>query len=162
MKIFVIVLLTLLTGLFGCESSPNSLPGDSAQPKTQLQFVDLPGFDKALTGSLAASLPRVDVGFYDSVAPSALPERLQSWLAAVESGGGTVKVTPPKVVVTSRGPLLILSALTSLWTASKMARELSIRQQFKSAQTYDAELVLKFDDKGQTIVEKVVFVQRQR
>lgn len=162
MRILAVVLLTLLAGLPGCETSPNSAPRDGAPPKAELQFVDLPGFDKALADSLAAPLPRVQVGFYDRVAPSALPERLQNWLAAVENAGGTVKVTPPKSEVTSRNPLLILSALSSLWTASKIAREMAARQQFKTARSYDAELQLKAGDNGQTVVDKVVFVQRQR
>lgn len=162
MRIVAVVLLTLFAGLLGCEVSPNSAPRDGAPPKAELQFVDLPGFDNSLADSLAAPLPRVQVGFYDHVAPSTLPERLQNWLAAVENAGGTVKVIPPKPEVTSRNPLLIVSALSSLWTASKIARELAARQKFKTAQFYDAELQLKVGDNGRTVVDKVVFVQRQR
>jgi hypothetical protein len=43
-----------------------------------------------------------------------------------------------------------------------MASELRARQQFQAAQSYDAELVLKVDDKGGTVVDKVIFSQRQR
>ena len=161
MKTSVLALFVLLTTVSGCETSP-SQPEVTATPKAELQFVDLPGFDRELTGSLGAALPRVDVGFYDRITPSALPERLQTWLTAVENGGGKVKIVPPMPVAGTRSPLLLLSALTSLWTASKVARELAARQQFKTAQTYDAEMLLKIDDKGQTVVDKVVFVQRPR
>lgn len=161
MKPFFVAALTLLACLSGCETSPEA-PLDAGPPKAELQFIDLPGFDRALTGSLDAALPRVGVDFYDQVTPSALPDRLQNWLAAVETGGGKVKVVPPPPTVRTRSPLLLVSALTSLWTASKIARELAARQQFKAAQSYDAEILLKLDDKGQTLVEKVVFVQRPR
>ncbi|MEY3253036.1 MAG: hypothetical protein RL227_2009 [Pseudomonadota bacterium] len=162
MKRSRLALFACLLALGGCETSPH-VPREPAIPKAELQFVDLPGFDSSLTSSLAAQLPQVGVGFYDRVTPNAIPERLQVWLAAVENGGGTIKVTPPpKAAVTTRSPLLLLSALSSLWTASKMAGELRARQQFQAAQSYDAELVLKLDDKGGTVLDKVIFSQRQR
>lgn len=161
MKRSLLALFALLLSLGGCETSPN-VSREPATPKAELQFVDLPGFDASLTSSLTAQLPQVGVGFYDRVTPSAIPERLQVWLAAVESGGGTIKVTPPKAAVNTRSPLLLLSALSSLWTASKMASELRARQQFQVAQSYDAELLLKLDDKGGTVVDKIIFSQRQR
>jgi len=161
MRRTLVALFTSLLALGGCETSPNP-PREPVLPKAELQFVDLPGFDTSLTTSLAARLPQVGVGFYDRVTPNAIPERLQVWLAAVESGGGTIKVTPPKGAVNTRSPLLLLSALSSLWTATKMASELRARQQFQAAQSYDAELVLKVDDKGGTVVDKVIFSQRQR
>jgi hypothetical protein len=156
-----VALVVLATSLGGCATGPTS-KADAGPPKSELQFVDMPGFDKSLTGSLGAALPKVDVGFYDRITPSALPDRLQTWLAAVEEGGGKVKVTPPKPVAGTRSPLLIVSALTSLWSASKIAREMAAREQFKTAGAYDAEILLKLDDKGQTVVDKVVFSQRAR
>ena len=87
MKPFSAAALLILVSLTGCGTSPDA-PPEAGPPKAELQFIDLPGFDKALNGSLDAALPRVGVDFYDQVAPSALPERLQSWLAAVETGGG--------------------------------------------------------------------------
>lgn len=156
-----LALVVLAAGFAGCATNPGTR-ADAAPPKSELQFVDMPGFDKSLTGSLGAALPKVDVGFYDRVTPSALPDRLQNWLAAVEEGGGKVKVTPPKPVAGTRSPMLIVSAITSLWTASKIAREMAAREQFKAASAYDAEILLKLDEKGQTVVDKVVFSQRAK
>lgn len=158
MGFFVLVTAILLVA---CESNPPQLAA-TALPKSEMQFVDLQGFDKDLASALAAPLPRVDVAFYDRIAPSALPDRLQQWMASVQAGGGEVKVTPPKSNLTSKSPLLLISAVTTLWSASKMAKELAIKAQFKSAQAYDAEIILKLDDKGDTLVEKVVFSQRKK
>ena len=153
--------LAFVLALAACGSDPT--PGASAgPPKDELQFVDLQGFDRDLATSLHAPLPKVDVAFYDRVTPSALPERLQPWIAAVEAGGGTVKVVPPKPSVTSRSPFLLISAISSIWSASKMAKEMSAKAQFKAAQAYDAEIILKLDDKGESVVDKVVFVQRKK
>lgn len=158
MGFFVLVTAILLVA---CESNPPQLAA-TALPKSEMQFVDLQGFDKDLASALAAPLPRVDVAFYDRIAPSALPDRLQQWMASVQAGGGEVKVTPPKSNLTSKSPLLLISAVTTLWSASKMAKELATKAQFKSAQAYDAEIILKLDDKGDTLVEKVVFSQRKK
>jgi hypothetical protein len=156
--------LVLALGLSACESNP-SQPAPStaavvAPPKAELQFIDLQGFDRDLSGSLSAPLPKVDVAFFDRIVPSALPERLQTWVAAVEAGGGTVKVVPPKSTVTAKNPFLLISAITSVYSASKMAKELSAKAQFKAAQAYDAEIILKGDDKGDPVVERVVFTKR--
>lgn len=153
--------------LSACESNPSQPSANAATPaaapvvpKADLQFVDLQGFDRDLSGSLSAPLPKVDVAFYDRIVPSALPERLQIWVAAVEAGGGTVKVVPPKSTVTAKNPFLLISAITSVYSASKMAKELSTKAQFKAAQAYDAEIILKGDDKGEPVVERVIFTKR--
>ncbi len=154
-------LLTLALTLVACETNPPQ-PVSALPAKTELQFVDFQGFDRDLTGSLSASFPKVDVAFYDNIAPSALPERLQHWMAAVESGGGTVKVVPPKSSVTAKNPFLLISAINTFWSASKMVKEISTEARFKSAQAYDAEILLKVNDKGDSLVDKVVFVQRKK
>ncbi len=133
---------------------------DAAIPK--LQFIDMGGFDQSLSTSLNTASPKVEVGFYDKVAPSALPERLQKWMAAVESRGGKVKITPPPSNVTAKSPFLLISAISSIWTASGMVKDASAESRFAVAGNYDAELVLKQDDRGDTLVEKLVFVQRAK
>jgi len=145
--------------LSACETNP-AQPVSPVSARSALQFVDLSGFDRDLSASLSAPLPLVEVAFYDRVTPSAVPERLQHWMAAVELGGGTVKVVPPKSSVTAKSPFLLVSLMSSLWSASKMVKDFSINAQFKSAQAFDAEIRLKVDDKGESVVDKVVFIQR--
>ncbi len=147
--------------LAGCETNP-SQTASAAPAKPSLQFVDLAGFDKDLTQSLGSPLPKVDIAFYDRITPSAIPERLQKWMASVESSGGSVKVVPPPSTVTAKSPFLLLSAASSLWSANKMAKEAAVAAQYKVAHQYDADIVLKVDDKGDTVVDKVVFNQRKK
>lgn len=153
--------LALAFVLLACESNP-STPAHAGPARTELQFMDLQGFDRELAASLSAPLPKVEVSFYDRVLPSALPERLQHWMAAVEAGGGTVKVTPPKSSVTAKSPFLLISAISTLWSASKMVKDMSTQAQFKAAQAFDAEIILKQDDKGESVLDKIVFVQRKK
>lgn len=155
------LLLTVVFALVACESNP-AQSASTAAVKSELQFVDLQGFDRDLASSLSAPLPKIDVAFYDRVTPSALPERLQQWMASVEAGGGSVKVVPPKSSVTAKSPFLLISAISTLWSASKTAREMSTQSQFRAAHAYDAEIILKQDDKGESVVERVVFVQRKK
>ena len=157
MNLTVCVLLAVM--LSACETNPAQSAGN-APAKSELQFVDLSGFDRDLSASLSAPLPRVEVAFYDRITPSAVPERLQHWMAAVELGGGSVKVVPPKSSVTAKSPFLIISLLSSLWSASNMVKDISVQAQFKAARSFDAEIILKVDSRGESVVDKVVFLQR--
>jgi hypothetical protein len=152
-----VLALPLLTG---CESNPPQPQAQAAPPKAQLQFSDLQGFDRELSSSLAAPLPAVNVAFYDRITPSTMPERLQKWMAAVESGGGKVKITPPPSTVTAKSPFLIFSAANAVFNFTKASKEAADAAQFAPARTYDADIQLKVDERGDTVVDKVVFSQR--
>ena len=158
-KLAFYLLLTL--SLVACETNPTQ-PVSVTTAKSELQFVDFQGFDRDLTSSLSASLPKVDVVFYDRIAPSALPERLQHWMASVDAAGGSVKVVPPKSSVTAKSPFLLISAISTMWSASKMVKEISTESRFSAAQAYDAEIILKVDEKGDSLVDKVIFSQRKK
>jgi hypothetical protein len=136
----------------------HNAPGSS--PKDILQFIDLQSFDRDLATSLAAPLPKVNVYFFDRISPSALPERLQHWMAAVEAGGGKVKITPAKSTVTAKTPFLLISAFSSLWNASKLLGFATESTQLSTAKAYDAQIVLKADDSGASWIDQVVFTQR--
>lgn len=148
--------------LTGCADLSQSHETRSVAPQAQLQFVDLQGFDRDLAASLGAPLPLVNVAFYDRVVPSALPDRLQKWMASVEAGGGSVKIVAPATTVSSRSPLMLISAASALWTANKMVKEAAAAAHLRSAHAYDAQVQLKIDDKGDTVVDKVVFTQRAK
>lgn len=151
----------IVVGLNACETEPVTPVADTA-PKPALQFVDLQGFDADLSSSLSTQLPRVEVVFYDRITPSTLPLRLQTWLTSVDAGGGKVKITPPKSDITAKDPFLLLSLASSLWSASKLAKEAAVKYQFASAHAYDAEVVLKEDANGQTVVDHIVFAKRNK
>jgi hypothetical protein len=153
--------MTMLALLAACANN-GPAPEAAVAPQTSLKFVDLERFDHELSGSLAAPLPSVDVSFYDPVTPNSMPVRLQKWMAAVEEGGGSVKITPPQSTVTAKNPFLLLSLASSLWTANKMMKESAAAGRFKPAHAYDADIQLKVDGKGETVVDKVVFVQRKK
>lgn len=155
------VCLLILGALTACESNPNAQTAHNV-PKPELQFFDLQSFDGDLANSLSTPLEKVEVGFYDKVSPSALPLRLQTWLSSVESGGGKVRVIPPKSDVSAKDPFLLLSLASSLWSASKAAKEAAAQAVFNSAHAYDAEVQLKSDASGQAIVDKIVFVKRAK
>jgi hypothetical protein len=157
----IAVSIALVCLLPACETSPAPVSTGSP-PKAQLQYVDLQSFDRDLGNSLQAPLPKIEVAFYDRVTPSVMPARLESWMAAVESSGGSVTVVPPQSSVTAKSPFLLLSALSSLWTASKVAKEYSAKPSYKAARGYDAQIQLKLDDRGDSVVDKIVFLERKK
>ncbi len=140
------------------KSSPDTSPSPAAKPS--LEFVDLQAFDSDLRTSLSAPLPKVDVAFFGRITPSALPERLQHWMTAVQAGGGSVKVVPPASTVTTRNPMMLINLLSSFWTASEAIKSRSTQAQYRVAHAFDAQIVLKLDDKGDTVVDRVVFLKK--
>jgi hypothetical protein len=138
-------------------ANPAAVSATPTPIESELEFVDLRSFDSALSGALAAQLPKVEVDFYNRVTPSDLPERLQHWMASVERGGGTVRVVPPPGSITPKDPLLLFSAL---WNAIKLARAAAENAQRKPAQAYNAQILLKADPQGEAVVDKIVFLQR--
>lgn len=161
-KVQILAFIVALTvALAACESSPMQ-SASSGPPKAALQFMDWSIFDQELAASLSAPLPKVEVAFYDRVTPSAMPERLQNWMVSVQSGGSSVKVVQPAPTVAAKNPFLLISAISSLWSASKVVKDVSNQSQLKAAQAFDAEIILKQDDKGDSVVDRVVFVQRKK
>jgi hypothetical protein len=102
------------------------------------------------------------VAFYDKVTPSALPARLEKWMAAVEDGKGTVKVVPPKSTVAPKNPLMLLSLVSAIYSANKLAHAASATAEFFPAHGFNADILLKVDDKGDTVVDKVVFARKPK
>ena len=148
--------------LSACAADPGTpaAPAVAASAKPQLNFVDVPSFDKELSGSLASTLPQVEVAFYDKVTPSALPARLEKWMAAVEDGKGTVKVVQPKSTVAPKNPLMLLSLVSAIYSANKLAHAASATAEFRPAHSFNADILLKIDDRGDTVVDKVVFARK--
>ena len=81
-------------------------------------------------------------------------------MAAVESGGGKIKVTPAKSTVTAKNPFMIIGVVNFAFNLSKAAKLEAEYSQFKPAKSFDAEIVLKADGDGESIVDKVVFTPR--
>jgi hypothetical protein len=160
-KPFVSVVLILTLVVSGCSHQPQQGAGKAAA-SAELRFVDLQKFDRELHASLSSPLPQVEVAFFNSVTPNQIPERLQNWMSAVEDGGGAVRVIPPPSDLKPKDPFLLLSLVSTLWSASKAAKEMSTGAFFKSAHKYDAQIQLKTDAQGVSVVDKIIFVQRNK
>jgi hypothetical protein len=156
--LLAIAALVLLTA---CESNP-ALPAAAVAAKAKLQFVDLQDFDRELASAMTMPLPKVEVGFYNRITPSALPDRLQRWMAAVEAGGGQVTVVSAPSAISAKSPTLLLSIASSIWSATKMVKEIAAQNQFKAASAFDAAMFLKLDAQGESEVDRVVFTQRTK
>jgi hypothetical protein len=156
-----ILSMGLAVFVVACKTSP-SAEKSTTQAKPELQFLDFQSFDKDLQNSLAAPLPSVEVTFLDRVSPNVIPDRLQKWMAAVEADGGQVQVIEPPPAFAPKDPFLLVSIVSSLWSASKVVREAAQSSQFNAAKGYDAKLILKNSEQGGTVVEKVVFVARKK
>jgi hypothetical protein len=149
---------TCLILLTACANAPDPA---TATAKPSVAFIDLTGFDRELHQSLGAKLAVVDVPFTANTSATAMPERVQQWLHAVEKGGGEVKVTPPHSSVTAKNPLLLLSLVSGVWNSIKVAKAVQSYELHKPAQSYDAEIVLKISDQGDRLVDKILFTERK-
>ena len=151
-------LLLPLLAVSGCQTLPEQA-AQARPPQPRIEFLDLQMFDRELGRSFAAPLSTVEVRFLDRTSPNRIPERMQLWMAAVEDGGGQVKVTPPPVPFGSRSPALLIGAVASLWSASKAVSEMAQKAQYERAKRYNAEVILKIDN-GETVIERIVFSQK--
>lgn len=143
----------------GCATAPAPAP---EPPRPALQFVDLQQFDRELGASLAAPLPRVEVSFHDRITPSALPPRLQRWLGAADQGGGKLRVVPPPGSVTPKNPFLLVTMISTLWSGQKVAREIAAESRLRVAHGYDVQMMLRQDERGEAVIDRIVFEQRVR
>lgn len=156
---FVLALSALVSA---CATQPNAeLP---QSPQGDIRFLDVQSFDQRLGQSLGAGVDTVSVSFYDKLTPSQLPERLQSWMAAVEVNGGKVDVQQPPSSsgMTAKSPFLVISGLVSLWSAKKALDEIQRKRDFANAGNYDATIRLTPDTAGNFIIQTVTFNKRPR
>jgi hypothetical protein len=63
-------------------------------------------------------------------------------------------------VVATRNPLLLISAGSAIWSGTKALKEMAEKYPLQRAKASDAEIVLKNDDKGDAMVDKIIFSQR--
>lgn len=154
--VFALALACLLAA---CANAPSAPPPPAV--KSSLDFIDLEGFDRQLNQSLLAKLSAVDVSVVNATTATAIPVRLQAWLEAVEAGGGTVKVSPPKSNVTAKNPLLLLSLVSGIWNMTRATKAMNTYEFHKPAQAYDAEIVLKIDERGERLLDKIIFTDRK-
>jgi hypothetical protein len=154
---FTLLAISLAAFLTACASPSAS----TIEAKPHLEFIDLDGFDHSLNASLAASLPVVDVAVMNATTATSIPPRIQTWLQSVESGGGKVTVTPPKSTVAAKNPLLLLSLISGIWNTTRATKAINAHDLHKSANKYDAELLLKIDDKGERLIDKIIFTERK-
>lgn len=154
--LFVTVLPFLLL-LDGCASTSEGPPAASGP----LLFVDAAAFDRDLARRVASSQASVDLRFFSPVSPNRIPERLQTWLGAVERHGGMVDVQAPVGELTPRSPALIVSLLGTAWTGIKLLREMRDDDMHAAVRGRDAVLVLERDPSTQVVVVgRIEFRQR--
>ena len=143
-RLLVAALAVPLLGMAACQTMPEQA-ATAQPPRPKIDFLDLQLFDRELGRSLGAPLNTVEVAFLDRTSPNRIPERMQLWMAAVEDGGGQVKVTPPPAPFGSRSPVMLIGAIASLWSASKAVSEMAQKAQYERAKRYNAEVVLKLE-----------------
>ncbi|MEY4910390.1 MAG: hypothetical protein RL761_53 [Pseudomonadota bacterium] len=156
----ILVALAALAALVLLSACATDTAVTTMPAKASVSFLDLTGFDKELNQSLSAKLPSIDVAFASNTQATAIPERMQQWLHAVEKGGGEVKVVPPQSSVTAKNPLLLLSLVSGIWNSVKLAKAVQNYEFHKPAQSYDAQIVLKISEQGDRLVDKILFIQR--
>jgi hypothetical protein len=52
--------------------------------------------------------------------------------------------------------------LSSVWSANKLAKEAALKDEFKPAQAFDAEIVLRKDGVGNSVIERLVFIIKNK
>lgn len=142
----------------------NGKAENSAEPAIYVPFIDFKGFDTALAEKIQLAGPRpIEVSLYVPATPNSLPDRLEKWLAAVNEGGGQVRVVraSPELGVRSLGAGVgvVMELVTIVKKFSAAAKDRAIA---RSVREYDAELVLESSESGETVIRRVIFKKRSQ
>lgn len=143
-----------------CATAPEA----SQEPTGPIEFVDIPGFDKRLSGFLAKpdETDPVEIKFIDHVSPNELPKRLQRWLAEVENSGGKIRVVQAPGELTPKDPLFLLSIVGGVLNGVKGLEYVREERIFKKAADYDADIQVKRSpETGAVVVDAVKFRKKE-
>lgn len=166
-KACALVALAALLAACASVTAPNPAPAPAtattpSTAKSQIEYLDLAGFDRELNQSLSAKLPLVNVAVTGNVLATAVPERLQIWLHNLEAGGGTVTVIAPNSNEGSNTRALIFFTIVSgIWNTYKAIMAYQSSELHKSAKAYNAKMVLKINDQGERLIDYIVFTERK-
>jgi hypothetical protein len=127
-----------------------------------LRFVDVQKFDRDLADSLRNADQPVDVLFYEKVSPNDVPQRLQKWIAAAESGGGKLHVEPPPDEPTPKNPLALIGLLGSLFSNAKVVGQISDEAMFASARGRDVIIALERNSRREIVISKITLAKRRQ
>ena len=157
---FALIFPILAIALSACTAVPTAQIMEVSSPV--VAFIDLDKFDRQLSTSLSASLPQVEVPFFERVSPNKIPERMKVWLNHIESNGGRIQVQEPPSSsgVTAKNPFLIFSIINALKTLSDFsAKEAKEQNFFQHIKGHDAKVILSHNADNEVVVEKIIFVK---
>ena len=153
--------ISLLLGLFGCATNaPLTKSENSSADVTKLSFLDITKFDRDLSTALKNQPAPIKVAFYDNISPNNVPERLQKWMAVIESDGGKILVEPPASEASTRGAFAALSLIGTLISSIKKIERYRADQIYDAAKGRNAVISLERNDKGEVFVKHINFVKR--
>lgn len=155
----IIVLFSL--ALLSCASNvPLTTVLETNAISGKLSFIDVAKFDRDLASAMLQKNDVTEVAFYEKVSPNSVPERLQKWLAVVESKGGKVLVEPPPNELVSRSPFAALSLVGSLISTIKGLAHFNAEKIYEAANGRDAVISLERNNKDEVVVKTIKFVRR--
>ena len=131
----------------------------TASPQ-DVRFEDAPRFDRVLQTSLLASLDQVKVtDFAPGTTPRTLPPRLERWLYAIQTSGGTVDHFPEPPLDAPPNAELDITALLAVMIplVIRVWQEAADYLRYRPATQYDAVVYSRPSDNQ---VTRVVFFKR--
>lgn len=106
---FRLFCLISLLFLAGCVTNAPMMATSSGSAKSDIQFIDIDGFDADMKSSMSAGLSDIKVTPLATVHVNNVPPRLGRWLNAINESGGTIDVEPK-----SKSAISILGMILSL------------------------------------------------
>lgn len=147
--------------LASCASTvPISSTVEPTTTGAKISFLDIPKFDRDLSGSLNEKNKTVEVAFYDKVSPNNVPDRLQKWISVVEADGGKVLVEPPPNELVSRSPMAAISLVGTLISSIKGLAKFNSDRVYEAAKGRDTVISLERNSKGEIVINSIKFVRR--
>ncbi|MDD2776346.1 MAG: hypothetical protein PHU06_10345 [Gallionella sp.] len=135
-------------------------PADPAQPPAippeKVTFLDSRIFDIELFKYLDAGKESVEISIAGHISLSAIPPRLDRWIAKSAEGGGKVEILPMPAT-----RMLIFSLISMAFSSMGIWEKFREESAYEKAKKYDVKIFYKKDSTGDTLVEKIVMNKRK-
>jgi len=154
------LLLTLSLSLSAClqmGGSPikNLAPPTNHNQSSSFDYLNSESFDNQISGAMNRADADIQVTFLNPFFPDNPPERIDAWLTEIKGTGGQIKTVP------AEGERDIISLVIALYSVYETIKpHLEDYFTYSPAKNYNATLLYRHNNDGETIIEKMVFTHR--
>ena len=152
----MLFLASITLSLIGCLPPDDPYPNykDPHPPIITQEYSGSKYFDSTLSENMTKEPSKIEITISTPFPPNNIPRKLDAWLTFIEKNGGKVTEEPAEG---ERDITIVVAALVQLYTLYEKIRKVAL---YAPARNYNAKLLIKKDESGDSMVSKIVFTHR--